>query len=97
MNADQQILHFKRMFVFIYEFVFHNIIQSTCLFCLQLHLTIIFSKRARISFSDVIFEESSSNSEEVDQSPEEECLDMWERGGRSFLLPGIRILENLSS
>ncbi len=86
MNADQQIFH-SRMFVFIYEFVFHNI----------LHLTIIFSKRARISFSDVIFEESSSNSEEVVQSPEEECLDMWERGGRSFLLPGIRILENLSS
>lgn len=61
------------------------------------NLTIIFSKRARISFSDVILEESSSNSEGVDQSPEEECLAMWESCGRSFLLPGIRILENLSN
>lgn len=43
------------------------------------NLTIIFSKRARISFSDVILEESSSNSEGVDQSPEEEFLAMWDR------------------
>lgn len=68
-----------------------------CVNTYDYNLTIIFSKRARISFSDVILEESSSNSEGVDQSPEEECLVMWERCGRSFLLPGIRILENLSN
>lgn len=62
--------------------------------------TIIFSKRAKISFSEVIFDDSSSkwfevDDEEVDQSLEL-CLD-WDMVGRSFLLPGIRILANLSS
>lgn len=62
--------------------------------------TIIFSKRASISFSEVIFDESSSNGfvaddEEMDQSLAL-CL-KEDMGGRSFLLPGMRILANLSS
>lgn len=57
--------------------------------------TIIFSNKARISFSEVILEESSSNSAEV-QSADAECL-MVERCGRSFLLPGMRMLAKRSS
>ena len=64
--------------------------------------TIIFSNRARISFSEVIFEDNSSSWEVVEEVEEgvdqsvEPCF-AWAKWGRSFLLPGIRILANLSS
>lgn len=62
--------------------------------------TIIFSNRAKISFSEVIFDESSSNWCEVDDEEMDQslvlCLE-FDKGSRSFLLPGIRILANLSS
>lgn len=62
--------------------------------------TIIFSKRAKISFSEVIFDDSSSNWCEVDDEEMDQSLELclvWDMVGRSFLLPGIRILANLSS
>lgn len=62
--------------------------------------TIIFSNRAKISFSEVIFDERSSNWYEVDDEAVDQSLAFglgWDNGGRSFLLPGIRILANLSS
>lgn len=74
---------------------FYNVIRLV-LYNKASTLTIIFSKRARISFSEVILEDRSSNSEEVDHS-QEDCLFMWERCVLSFLLPGIRILANRSS
>lgn len=62
--------------------------------------TIIFSNRAKISFSEVIFDDSSSKWCEVEDEELDEsfalCLDCV-KGGRSFLLPGIRMLANLSS
>lgn len=62
--------------------------------------TIIFSKRASISFSEVIFEESSSNGFVVDDELMDQSLALclkWDTGARSFLLPGMRILANRSS
>ena len=66
--------------------------------------TIIFSNRAKISFSEVIFDDMSSNGCEVDVEVDEEEIDQslelcfgCDKGGRSFLVPGIRILANLSS
>lgn len=62
--------------------------------------TIIFSKRANISFSEVILDDSSSKWFETDDEDMDQSLELclnWDNGGRSFLLPGIRILANLSS
>ena len=87
------------MLVYICVHKYICVCVCVCL-CIYDVYTIIFSKRASISFSEVIFDDSSSNGfvvddEEMDQSLAL-CLkcDMW---GRSFLLPGMRILANLSS
>lgn len=62
--------------------------------------TIIFSKRASISFSEVILDDSSSNWFETDDEDMDQSLELclyWDNCCLSFLLPGIRILANLSS
>lgn len=68
--------------------------------CNKFRYTIIFSKRANISFSDVILDDNSSNWFEADDDDRDQSLELclyWDNGSRSFLLPGIRILANLSS
>lgn len=95
----QDFIYFYEMFVFrqsLPVLLFQKSVDCTIT---QQH-TIIFSNRAKISFSEVIFEDSSSkwcevDDEEVDQSLVL-CFDCV-KGGRSFLLPGMRMLANLSS
>lgn len=89
---------FKTTLTYTYIFILYTVFDDIVLW--QTQHTIIFSNRAKISFSEVIFDESSSNWCELDDEEMDQsfglCLEC-DMGGRSFLLPGIRILANRSS